>query len=577
VAVTYDRDKAVGYALRFWDKPCNDRFLVAADRKPNPKFQSLQYVPAANFTRIDPDGNLLNRDGSLLIEARYIHDAAHFVCGCIGDPPGERAGGLSFGPWDRSGKKPYGELLIADLVRRFEADKRFETLLDASKNRTPPGSIEKGDVVAYWDRTLQAYTDIALYVGEGRIAGHSPSRGPTSGSSADWDYPHERADMRWTVFHVRTAKGKVAAAGTTKLTPRPFRVFALLEHYWADPKHDDEAWNIQQAVPLTPEKMNPGFWDGTGIKTDQEFRDKVKEAAQEKFSQDPPIMLNALRYAVAKIGPGSAVAYAGNHLTDTRPEEKQKSSERRDLESWEAVSCGKIALLYAAYQLRFDVLVMAERNRRESVKKNGPKRWETADELFAGVVTEWSQRQLLDKQAERIRVRQRDPRIEVQGATVFREGKTIPLSILRGRTRIAGGAPKLKEIFDAEFDPDDGWTIKFIGEPKEKGKDAKNRRFWRAKELKDFEDEVYRDERHWDEPLREQRNFFQLLWVAIIASHDQASSLLIDMLGYLYVNSLLWQSGLFDAGRGGGMWIARNYGMPAEFWDMSGTGRRACA
>jgi hypothetical protein len=125
--------------------------------------------------------------------------------------------------------------------------------------------------------------------------------------------------MRWTVFHVRTAKGKAASAGTAKLKTYPFKVFTLLEHYWADPKHDDEAWNIQQAVPLEPGKMNPGFWDDAGVKTDQDFRDKLKELAQEKFSPDPPYVLKALRYAVAKIGPGSAVSYAGNHLTDTRP------------------------------------------------------------------------------------------------------------------------------------------------------------------------------------------------------------------------------------------------------------------
>ena len=593
MAVTYDRDKAVGYALRFWDKPCNDRFLIVADRKPNPKFQSLQYVPAANFTRIDPgSSNLLNRDGTVLIEARYIHDAAHFVCCCIGDPPGEHAGGLNFGPWDRSGKKPYGDLLIADLVRRLEADKRFETLLDESKNRTPPGSMEKGDVVAYWDKTLQAYTDVALYVGEGRIAGHSPLRGPTSGTTADWDYPHEHVEMRWTVFHVRTVKGKVTAAGTTTLKTQPFKVFTLLEHYWADPKHDDEAWNIQQAVPLTPEKMNPGFWDGAGVKTDQDFRDKVREAAQEKFSQDPPHVLKALRYAVAKIGPGSAVSYAGNHLTDTRPEEKYKSSERRDLESWEAVSCGKIALLYAAYQLRFDVLVMAERNRRESVKKSGPKRWETEDELFAGIVAEWSQRQLLDKKAPKATVRQRDPRIELQGSTVLRDGKTIPLVIQRGKQRIDAGPPKLKEIFKADFDPDDGWTLRFRGQPKEEGHDDKHRRFWKSADLKDYEDDLYHDERRWNKPLKRDpddvRTFFQLLWVTIVASHDHGASLVIDKLSYLYVNSLLWQSGLFDAARGGGTWIARNYGggdtahePPSdykpnefEFWDMSGRGKQ---
>src|SRR5262249_1702676 len=126
--------------------------------------------------------------------------------------------------------------------------------------------------------------------------------------------------------------------------------------------------------------------------------------------------------------------------------------------------------------------------------------------------------------------------------------------------------------FDATLDPDLGWKLRFIGEPKEKGHDDKDRRFWEHKKLKEFEDKVFYDESHWDEPLRDERNFFQLLWIAIIASHDHASSLLFDKLGYLYVNSLLWQSGLFDAARGGGMWIARNYGgVQFEFWDMSGS------
>jgi hypothetical protein len=580
VTVKYDRDKACDYARRFWDKPCNDQFLVL-DRKPNPKFQDTPFVPAARLTRFDAGSNLVNPNGGFLIDGKYTSDAAHFVSCCIGEPAGEHAGGLAVGGWDRSGKKPYGDQLVADLVRRLAADKRIETLLDESKDRSPPDEIERGDIVAYWDKSLQKFTDIALYVGEGRIVGHSPSRGPSSGASADWDYPHDHADMRWTVLHVRTAKGKGAGAGTAKLKTYPFKVFTLLEHYWADPKRDDEAWNIQQAVPLDPGKMNPGFWDGTKVKTDQDFRDKVWGAL-------PPDEFKTMRYAVAQIGPGSSVRYGGNHRTDTHPEEKYKSSERRDLESWEAVSCGKLALLYAAYQLRFDVLVMAARNRRESVKKSGPKRWETPDELFEGVVAEWSQRQVLDKKAERVQVRERDPRIDVQGPTVFRDGKPIPLTIQRGRQRIPAGPPRLKEIFDAAYDPDDGWSIRFLGEPKEKGRDARNRRFWAPAELKAFEDELRGDEAGWAKPLHDERTFFQLLWLTIVASHDHGATLVIDKLGYLYVNSLLWQSGLFDAARGGGMWIARNYGggdlkndyqseyrpNEVEFWDMSGRNTR---
>ena len=581
MAVTYDRDKAVDYALHFWDKPCNDQLLVF--KKHNTKFQ-VPFERAATFTRFDTDSNLVNRDGSLLIEARHIWDAAHFVSCCIGDPPGKQAGGLSFSGWDRSGQKPYGEQQIEDLDRRLRADKRFETLLDESKDRTPPDEMERGDVIVYSLTGGEAFTDVALYVGEGKVMGHSPSRGPASGALADWDRLHDRGNVRWTVFHVRTAKNKAAAAGTAKLKTYPFKVFTLLEHYWADPAHDDEAWNIQQAAPLAPDKMNPGFWDGKTVKTDQDFRDKV-------WSALPPDEFKTIRYAAAQIGPGSSVRYGGNHRKDARPEEKDKSNERRDLESWETVSCGKLMLLYAAYQLRFDVLAMAARNRRESAKKSGPKRWETPDELFEGVVAEWSQRQQLDKKAQRVVVRERDPRIELQGATVFRDGNTIPLIIQRGKQRVPTGPPKLKEIFNASYDPDLGWKIRFRGEPKEEGHDAAHRRFWKDADLKDYEDNLRDDEDRWDKPLDgnadEERKFFQLLWITIIASHDHGASLVLDKLGYLYVNSLLWQSGLFDAARGGGMWIARNYGggdtshdSPSvfrpnefEFWDMSGRGK----
>lgn len=577
MAVKYDRDAAVKYAQGFWDKPCNDQFLVVRDTKPNPKFQSLPFVPAARLTRFDAASNLVNPNGSLLIEAKYIHDAAHFVACCIGDPPGAKGGGLALRAWDRSGKKPYGDQLVADLVRRIDAHKDIETLLDKSADRSPPGDIDRGDIVAYWDGSLRAYTDVALYVGDGQVSGHSPSRSASNGPVTDWDYPHDRPNMRWTVFHVRTPKGKGTAAGTGTLKTYPFKVFTLLEHYWADPKHDDEEWNIQQAAPLTADKMNPGFWDGTKLKTDQDFRDAVWGALQ-------PDEFKTVRYAAAQIGPGSAVRYGGNHRTDTRPEERLKTDERRDLESWEAVSCGKLALLYAAYQLRYDVRVMAARNRRESVKKTGPKRWEKDKELFAGIIAEWSQRQALDKKAERTPVRPRNPRIDLQGTAVLRDGNAIPLVIQRGRSRINAGPPKLEEIFDASYDPDDGWTIRFLGEPKENGHDAKHRPFWTAEELKKYEHKLRDDEKKWDKPLHDERTFFQLLWLTIVSSHDHGASLVLDKLGYLYVNSLLWQSGLFDAARGGGLWLARNYGggdttddSPSEFkpnepefWDMSG-------
>jgi hypothetical protein len=51
----------------------------------------------------------------------------------------------------------------------------------------------------------------------------------------------------------------------------------------------------------------------------------------------------------------------------------------------------------------------------------------------------------------------------------------------------------------------------------------------------------------------------------IDASQNYASDEIVDAIGLLYVNSLLWQSGLFDPRRGGGMWIGRYYAHPA-YW-----------
>jgi hypothetical protein len=53
--------------------------------------------------------------------------------------------------------------------------------------------------------------------------------------------------------------------------------------------------------------------------------------------------------------------------------------------------------------------------------------------------------------------------------------------------------------------------------------------------------------------------FFDLLWLMIDASHNHATSKCIRAIGYLYINSLLWQTGLFAPGRNGGMWIGWNY------------------
>jgi hypothetical protein len=82
------------------------------------------------------------------------------------------------------------------------------------------------------------------------------------------------------------------------------------------------------------------------------------------------------------------------------------------------------------------------------------------------------------------------------------------------------------------------------GEPPEKGHDVKGRPFWKKADLKALDQRLNNDQAGWYLPLQEERSFFELLWLAINASHNHASSVLIDKLGYLYIDCLLWRRAL---------------------------------
>lgn len=52
----------------------------------------------------------------------------------------------------------------------------------------------------------------------------------------------------------------------------------------------------------------------------------------------------------------------------------------------------------------------------------------------------------------------------------------------------------------------------------------------------------------------------------IRVSSNQAASDAIQALGFNYINSVLWQSGLFDPETGGGLWIGKAYGGENDRW-----------
>src|SRR5262249_11223849 len=152
-----------------------------------------------------------------------------------------------------------------------------------------------------------------------------------------------------------------------------------------------------------------------------------------------------------------------------RNEMASASGEKRCLETWEAASTGKIAVLYAAHQLRFDLLVLAAKHPD----------WKDDQDLFDGALIEWEKSQAtnwaaIDKlteaqiDARSIKVKAHEPEVHVLDGKVVlvtRRGdehkkwshRVIPLHY---------GPPALDRIFDASKDPATGaWTITFKGQP----------------------------------------------------------------------------------------------------------------
>lgn len=55
-------------------------------------------------------------------------------------------------------------------------------------------------------------------------------------------------------------------------------------------------------------------------------------------------------------------------------------------------------------------------------------------------------------------------------------------------------------------------------------------------------------------------------------SNNTMASLVIKKLGFNYINSVMWQLGLYDPGHGGGLWLGRGYGKPAGYWHRDPVG-----
>jgi hypothetical protein len=314
------------------------------------------------------------------------------------------------------------------------------------------------------------------------------------------------------------------AAGSRLSPPKLFTHFALLDHGLGD--------------------TDPGFWTPTDA-----THDASRQRLLERMLAKQPGWAG-LRLAIADLS-GGAPELCGN-LTAGGAAHKLPgetiSAAPRCMETWEGASCTKAAILYAAFQLRHEVVALANAN--PDLTPAG---------LRDKLRIKWLASQVVDTKLPRELLRERGPKVELRGNEVLRDGSQIPLQLSDGT---AIGPPKLDKIFDISKSAA-GWSIRFQGEPEHWDTDVIAMNMLVA--------EVERAHVYY-KPLPPLTNitqtpftFFQKLWLTIEVSHDYAADECLDLIGFLYLNSLLWRADLFNPKRGGGMWVGRHY-MDKRHW-----------
>jgi len=141
VHAAYDRQAAIDYARKYWDKVCSDGYYFAESTGPA----------------------LLGAEESLPTDVEGF-DCAHFVSCCIGSEPNEPAGSLEVPSRTASYGEPGAQRLTDWLFSR------------GARRADDISALVPGDIVAY-DADHNGWIEhVALYMGNGLVTAHSISR-----------------------------------------------------------------------------------------------------------------------------------------------------------------------------------------------------------------------------------------------------------------------------------------------------------------------------------------------------------------------------------------------------------------
>jgi hypothetical protein len=210
-------------------------------------------------------------------------------------------------------------------------------------------------------------------------------------------------------------------------------------------------------------------------------------------------------------------------------------------------SIGKLACMWAAYQLKFDVESLA---RQAQLKDK--------DRLFdqgGACRQKWDILQRPSSAPATV-LHPTHPQIECRGKLIWMDGQgSGPSSKNMKPICLPSGAdyPDLYRIFDVTSPGGGPAVLNFIGSPP--GSHGIPASASAKKYYKKYKDTDTAEGMKAARAL----DFWDRLLLMIAASDNVCAQTCIENVGYLYIDSLLWQSGFFSPSRNGGLWLGSGY------------------
>jgi hypothetical protein len=211
-AKIYNRNAAIDYARRHWNIPCNDNF-IALHGDPVKVSVGTKFVHEFN-----PEGQPLPREHALKpdgtrIEWEDLNDCTHYISCCIGQPPGDTAGGIpiTFRQHGSPPTDPYGITRVSTMVdyllgRMPKRPTKYADIIGTEKtNSNLIKNLDPGDLIAYLNIKKGIYSHLTLYLGNDKIACHTYCRFDDPACTWDKNWALGIGPPRthlWTFLHI---------------------------------------------------------------------------------------------------------------------------------------------------------------------------------------------------------------------------------------------------------------------------------------------------------------------------------------------------------------------------------------